>query len=153
MSRAMERPSPAPWPGRPVTMDLAGLCLHTVQLAGPLLEEAGGALGLMSSASGVVPLAGEGQVVPRPLLKQGGQLPGTGRAARPPECPHWPSADRRTAGVTRPAGRSHGRGSSISQCSLLAVFGPVRQHFQWLGCTKCLVKCYSQYIKFFHPLQ
>ena len=28
-------------PFHPVTMDLAGLCLHTVQLAGPLLEEAG----------------------------------------------------------------------------------------------------------------
>lgn len=36
-------------PFRPVTMDLAGLCLHTVQLAGPLLKEAGVRLSLRSS--------------------------------------------------------------------------------------------------------
>ena len=54
-------------PFHPVTMDLAGLCLHTVQLAGPLLEEAGVALRLMSSASGML-IPGDPELLQKLLL-------------------------------------------------------------------------------------
>lgn len=52
---------------RPVTMDLAGLCLHTVQLAAPLLKESGILLGLKSSASGML-IPGDPELLQKLLL-------------------------------------------------------------------------------------
>lgn len=54
-------------PFRPVTMDLAGLCSHTVQLAGPLLKEAGVALGLKSSSTGML-IPGDPELLQKLLL-------------------------------------------------------------------------------------
>lgn len=54
-------------PFHPVTMDLAGLCLHTVQLAGPLLEEAGVSLGLKSSDSSML-IPGDPDLLEKLLL-------------------------------------------------------------------------------------
>lgn len=54
-------------PFRPVTMDLAGLCLHTVQLAGALLKEAGILLGLKSSAASML-IPGDPELLQKLLL-------------------------------------------------------------------------------------
>lgn len=52
---------------RPVTMDLAGLCWHTVRLAGPLLKEAGVALELKSSSSSML-IPGDPELLQKLLL-------------------------------------------------------------------------------------
>ena len=52
---------------RPVTMDLAGLCWHTVRLAGPLLREAGVALELKSSSSSML-IPGDPELLQKLLL-------------------------------------------------------------------------------------